>query len=78
MIQLENRWTDLDEIWYGRYVIEDYPKILLYNFLQSVIPTAGEQTCEVGSTLAPLKMMYDYRFSENTNFWYSNSLYSVK
>jgi hypothetical protein len=21
MIQLENRWTDLDEIWYGRYAI---------------------------------------------------------
>jgi hypothetical protein len=23
MIQLENRWTDLDEIWYGRYAIGD-------------------------------------------------------
>jgi hypothetical protein len=23
MIQLENRWTGLDEIWYGRYVSED-------------------------------------------------------
>jgi hypothetical protein len=27
MIQLENRWTDLDEIWYGRYAI-------LFNFIQ--------------------------------------------
>jgi hypothetical protein len=39
MIQLENRWTDLDEIWYGRYAIGDNPKIERYNFLQSVIPT---------------------------------------
>jgi hypothetical protein len=39
MIQLRNRWTDLDEIWYGRHAIGDYPKIVLLNFLQSVIPT---------------------------------------
>jgi hypothetical protein len=39
MIQLENRCTDLDEIWYGHYVTRDYPKIILFNFLQSVIPT---------------------------------------
>jgi hypothetical protein len=48
MIQFENRWTDLDEIWYGLYAIGDYPKIVLLNFLQY------EQTCEVGSTIAPL------------------------
>jgi hypothetical protein len=35
MIQLENRWTDLDEIWYGRYTTEDHPKIASYNLLQS-------------------------------------------
>jgi hypothetical protein len=23
MIQLKNHWTDLDEIWYGRYTIGD-------------------------------------------------------
>jgi hypothetical protein len=34
MIQLENSWTDLDEIWYGRYAIGDYPKIILFNFIQ--------------------------------------------
>jgi hypothetical protein len=34
MIQLENRWMDLDEIWYGHYAIGDYPKIVLFNFLQ--------------------------------------------
>jgi hypothetical protein len=33
MIQLENRWTDLDEIWYGPYAIGEYPKIALFNFL---------------------------------------------
>jgi hypothetical protein len=54
MIQLDNRWTDLDEIWYGRYAIGDDPKIN-FNFIQQVIPTwPDEQTCEVGSTPAPL------------------------
>jgi hypothetical protein len=55
MIKLENRWTDLDVIWYGLYATGEYPKILFLNFLQSLIPTwRDEQTCEVGSTLAPL------------------------
>jgi hypothetical protein len=39
MIQLENRWTDLNEIWYGRYATGDYPKMIFFNFLQSVMPT---------------------------------------
>jgi hypothetical protein len=39
MIQLGNRWTDLDEIWYGCYALGAYPKIVLFNFLQSVVPT---------------------------------------
>jgi hypothetical protein len=39
MIKLDNPWTDLNEIWYGRYATGDYPKIVLFNFLQSVIPT---------------------------------------
>jgi hypothetical protein len=41
MIQLENSWTDLDEILYERCEIQDYPKIVLYNFLQSVIQHGG-------------------------------------
>jgi hypothetical protein len=32
MIQFENHWTDLDEIWYGHYAIEGYPKLVLFNF----------------------------------------------
>jgi hypothetical protein len=32
MIKLESRWMDLDEIWYGRYAIGDYPKIILLNW----------------------------------------------
>jgi hypothetical protein len=32
MIQIENRWTDLDNIWYGRNAIGYYPKIVLYNY----------------------------------------------
>jgi hypothetical protein len=35
MIKLENRWTDLDEIWYRCA----YLKILPFNILQPVIPT---------------------------------------
>jgi hypothetical protein len=33
MIQLENRWTDLDEIWCGRYAIGVHPNtgIIFYN-----------------------------------------------
>jgi hypothetical protein len=31
MIQLENRWTDLDQIWYGRYAVEVYPKIVFFS-----------------------------------------------
>jgi hypothetical protein len=37
MIQFESSWMDLDEIWYGHYATESYPKIVLFNFLQSVI-----------------------------------------
>lgn len=33
IIQIENRWTELDEIKYGCYAIGSYPKILLSNFL---------------------------------------------
>jgi hypothetical protein len=39
MIQIENCWTDLDEIWYGRRAIGDYPEVVLLNFIQSIIPT---------------------------------------
>jgi hypothetical protein len=39
MIQLENRWTDLDEILYGRYAIGVYPKIIHFNSLKSIIHT---------------------------------------
>jgi hypothetical protein len=39
MIQLENCWTDLDQIWYGCYAIGEYPETVLYNFFQLVIPT---------------------------------------
>jgi hypothetical protein len=37
MTEIENSWTDLDEIWYGHYVIGVYPKIVLFNVLQSAV-----------------------------------------
>jgi hypothetical protein len=38
MIQLENCWTNVDEIWYGLYAIGGYPKHMLTDFLHVVIP----------------------------------------
>jgi hypothetical protein len=35
MIQLKNRSTDVNEIWYGRCATGDYPKVVLLSFLQS-------------------------------------------
>jgi hypothetical protein len=32
LIQIQNGWTDLDEIWYGRYAFGVYPKIVLFIF----------------------------------------------
>jgi hypothetical protein len=54
MIQLENGWTDLDEIWYGRMPL-GLPQNRTFQ-LRTIGNTnmAEEQTCEVGSTLAPL------------------------
>jgi hypothetical protein len=54
IIQLENCWMDLYEIWYGYYAIGDYPKIFLQFSTVGNMNMADEQTCEVGSTLAPL------------------------
>jgi hypothetical protein len=33
MIQLENRWTDLDEVWYGLYAIGLYSKMVLAHWI---------------------------------------------
>jgi hypothetical protein len=54
MIQLENHWMDLDEIWYGRYAIGDYPKLYFTIFYNRNTNMVDEQTCEVRSILAPL------------------------
>jgi hypothetical protein len=39
VVQLKNCWMDLDEVWHGCYAFAVYPKIVLFNFLQSVILT---------------------------------------
>jgi hypothetical protein len=39
MIHLENHWPDLDDIWYGCCAIGVYPNIILFSFLQLVVPT---------------------------------------
>jgi hypothetical protein len=39
MIQLENLWMDFDDICHGCYAIGGHPKLVFFNFVQSVIPT---------------------------------------
>jgi hypothetical protein len=39
MIQIENLWMDLDEIWSGVHATGDCPEIILLNYLQSVTLT---------------------------------------
>jgi hypothetical protein len=39
MIELENSWTYFDLIWYAHYATGGYPKLVLFNFLQWVVPT---------------------------------------
>jgi hypothetical protein len=39
MFQLENSWTDFNEIQYGYSTIGSYPRVTLFNFLQPVMPT---------------------------------------
>jgi hypothetical protein len=41
VIQLDSRYTDSKEIWYGRHAIGNYSKTVIYNFLQSVIKKHG-------------------------------------
>jgi hypothetical protein len=49
------------------------------NSLQSVLTSmADDRSYEVGSTLAPLTLMYGSRFSKSAQLWYSNFLYNVK
>jgi hypothetical protein len=54
MIQLENYWFNLDEIWCGCYATGDYQyHTFQFPAIGNTI-VADKQTCEVGSTLAPL------------------------
>jgi hypothetical protein len=39
MIQVKDHWMSLDEIWYEHYAIGVYSKIVLSDFLRSVLPT---------------------------------------
>lgn len=62
MIQLKNRWTDFDEIWYGLYANEAYPIHTIFITVQSIIPTwrAKATATQQGHT-----MMYGNRPSKN-------------
>jgi hypothetical protein len=39
MIELETHWTNFDYVWCRRHATAVCPELLLFNFLQSVIPT---------------------------------------
>jgi hypothetical protein len=47
MTQLETQWIDFD-IWYGHYTTGGYAKLVIFNFLQWLVPTwrMNERTCE--------------------------------
>jgi hypothetical protein len=50
MFQLENRCMNFDEIWYGRYIIGSYLKLVLFKFPSiSDINATETRTCEVGA-----------------------------
>jgi hypothetical protein len=36
--RFENSWIDFGEIWYGHYITNDNPKLVLSTFLQAVKP----------------------------------------
>jgi hypothetical protein len=55
--QLENHWTDLDGILYGRFAIGGHPKLVHFNFLQLVISTwRTSELVRLRSTPAPHTM----------------------
>lgn len=54
VIQVENRWTDLDEIWYGHFGSGNHPKIVHFNFPQSIISIWRTNNLEGGVNTGPL------------------------
>jgi hypothetical protein len=57
IIQLENCWTDFDEVWFKYYAIRGYRIVAHFNFLKSVFTNMSEErTCEVEATLAPFNI----------------------
>jgi hypothetical protein len=91
VIQLENHRTEVHEIWYGSYAIVVYPRIVLFNLLQSIISTwqtnewAGRQTNLWGvidtsatcSSVIHWCMVIDLK-KKNSQLYCSDSLYIVK
>jgi hypothetical protein len=71
-IQLENGWTDLDEIWNGRYACRVCHKIVLFYFLQSVI-----STWRTNKFLRWDRHKRHMVFEKKTQYWCTNSLYNV-
>jgi hypothetical protein len=51
MIQLKKCWIDSDDILYGYYTIGGYNKLILFNFLQSLITTWQMYEYGMGVTL---------------------------
>jgi hypothetical protein len=49
MFQLENRLTDFDEIWYGRYAIGGHPIIVPLNYVQPLITWRARNWAVSGS-----------------------------
>jgi hypothetical protein len=68
-IIFEKRWTNFDEIWFRRYVIEVYPRSVQFSFLQSVIPTwRTKELVMWDETSATYISLVNKRKEYNTNF----------
>jgi hypothetical protein len=60
MIQLENHWMNVDKIWYERFAIGDYSKVVLSNCLTRFNNKIAEGgTSGVKPRVAPIAIELD-------------------
>jgi uncharacterized membrane protein len=58
MFQLQNSWTYFDKILYEHYAIGSQAKLIIFEFLQSVITILADTwVCEVGATLVAVSVL---------------------
>lgn len=64
MIQLDNRWADLDEIWYVHYAVGgilqnyNYPFLTFENTIMAVEQTYEVHCCVIGYSYTVIQIKY--------------------